>query len=79
MRTRNVTLTLPADLLRRAKIVAAARETSLSSLVADYLENMTTEEDDYDEMWEAERRLMDHGLAMRVGDVTWSREDVHER
>jgi hypothetical protein len=32
--TRNITLTLPAELVRRAKVIAATRDTSVSGLVA---------------------------------------------
>lgn len=76
--SRNLTLTLLSDLVRRAKIAAAARGTSLSALIAEYLERLTRD-DDYDEVWQRERALMEQGLPMSVGKVTWSRDDVHER
>lgn len=76
--SRNLTLTLPSELVRRAKIAAAARDTSLSALIAEYLERLTRD-DDYDEVWQRERALMEQGLPMSVGEVTWSRDDVHER
>jgi hypothetical protein len=75
---RNLTLTLPSELVRRARVVAAARDTSVSALVAEFLEQLTRE-DDYDEVWARERALMRSGLPMRVGTVTWTRDDVHER
>lgn len=75
---RNVTLTLPSELVRRAKIAAAARDTSLSALIAEYLERLTSD-DDYDDVWQRERALMQRGLPMAIGEVTWSRDDVHER
>jgi hypothetical protein len=75
---RNLTLTLPSDLVRRAKIAAAARDTSISALVAEYLEQLTRE-DDYDDVWHREQALMAQGLAMRVGEVTWTRDAVHDR
>lgn len=78
MTTRNVTLALPEDLVRRAKVLAAERDTSISALVTDYLESLTRDAD-YDLLWRHERALMAEGLPMRVGPVTWSREDVHAR
>lgn len=78
MSTRNVTLALPEELVRRAKVVAAARDTSISALVAEYLESLTADPD-YDLLWRHERELMAAGLPMQVGPVTWSREDVHAR
>lgn len=35
--TRNITLALPSELVRRARIIAAARDTSVSALVAEGL------------------------------------------
>lgn len=78
-KTRNITLTLPDELVRRAKVIAASRDTSVSALVAQYLAQLAEQEDDYDALWREERRLMDEGLDMRVGEVTWSRADSHER
>ena len=79
MAIRNITLALPDDLVRRAKVVAAMRDTSVSALVAEYFEALTRQEDDYDHVWREERRLMEEGLAMRVGEITWSRASTHER
>lgn len=79
MTVRNITLSLPSDLVRRAKIVAAARDTSVSALVAEYLRSLTATEDDYAAAWRQERQLMVEGLPMSVGPVTWSRADSHER
>lgn len=79
MSTRNITLTLPSELVRRAKIVAATRDTSVSALVAEFLRSLTEQEDDYRQVWEQEQRLMAEGLPMSVGSITWSRADTHER
>ncbi len=79
MATRNITLALPSDLVRRARIIAAARETSVSALVAEYLQSLARQADDYEALWQEEQRLMAEGLPMRVGRVTWSRADSHER
>jgi hypothetical protein len=76
---RNITLTMPEELVRRAKIAAAARDTSVSALVAEYFEALVQQEDDYGLMWAEEERLMHEGLPMRVGEITWSRADLHER
>jgi hypothetical protein len=79
MAMRNITLTMPEELVRRAKIAAAERDTSVSALVAEYFEALVQQEDGYDLMWAEEERLMQEGLPMRVGEITWSRADLHER
>jgi len=77
--TRNVTLALPAELVRRARVCAAQQETSLSALVASYLETLTRPDKDYQDVWQRERALMREGLDMRVGEITWTRADTHVR
>ena len=48
MKTQNVTLSLPRALLKKVKIVAAKRETSVSALLAASLEEIVRRDDDYE-------------------------------
>ncbi|MCC7078411.1 MAG: hypothetical protein IT198_14915 [Acidimicrobiia bacterium] len=75
---RNITLSLPEELVRRAKILAAEQDTSVSALVASLLEQMVGDSSDYDDLWAREEGVMQSGV-LRVGDMTWSRDDLHER
>ena len=75
---RNVTISLPAEVYRRARIKAAERNTSLSALVRDYLVSVADEESDFarrkqlqDEVLRSIRRFQ---AANRVG-----RDELHER
>jgi len=79
MATRNITLSLPDDLVRRAKVLAAQQDTSVSALVADLLRRATTQVNHYDSIWAEEERLMEQGVGLKVGYINWSREDLHER
>ncbi len=79
MATRNVTLSLPEDVFRRAKVLAAERDTSVSALVADALRQLVGGEPPYEQDWAAEERVMRDGIGLRVGDVTWSRDELHAR
>jgi hypothetical protein len=79
MSFRNLTLTLPVDLVRRARVIAAKRDTSLSAMISDYLRALTEQDDDYDGLWQRERRVMREGLSMQVGEIVWSRDDTHAR
>ena len=79
MATRNITLSLPDDLVRRAKVLAAQKDTSVSALVADLLRQTLEEGGDYDSVWFAEEQLMAKGIGLEVGQVTWSRDDTHKR
>lgn len=80
MAARNITLSLPDELVRRAKVLAAQRDTSVSALIGELLtrELDEDEDDDYDEIWAREVERMRAGL-LRVGPVTWTRDDLHDR
>ena len=70
---------MPAELVRRAKVLAAQRDMSVSSLVARLLEQLVGEVRDYDEAWELERRMMSGGSGLQVGPIAWSRDELHDR
>lgn len=79
MTTRNITLSMPDELVRRAKILAAQRDTSVSALVARLLEQLVGDIRDYDAVAAQESRLMREDIGLRVGEITWSRDEAHER
>ncbi|AEF34449.1 MULTISPECIES: DUF6364 family protein [Mycobacteriaceae] len=79
MASKNITLTMPAELVRRAKVLAAQRDMSVSSLVARLLEQLVGEVADYDDVADLERRMMSGVAGLQVGPITWSRDDLHER
>jgi hypothetical protein len=79
MSTRNLTLSMPEELVRRAKVLAAQRDMSLSGLVAQLLGQALGDSRSDDEVAAEELRLMRDGAGYRVGDATWSRDSLHER
>ncbi|MBS9532851.1 hypothetical protein KIH27_04525 [Mycobacterium sp. M1] len=79
MPSKNITLTMPAELVRRAKVLAAQRDMSVSGLVARLLEQLVGEVDDYDDVAERERRIMSGDSGLQIGPMTWSRDELHQR
>jgi hypothetical protein len=78
--TQNITLALPKGLLKRAKRVAADRETSVSALLADALARAVDEVERY----AAARRRHMAGLGKTSdlgtgGRPTWTRDSLHAR
>ena len=74
----NVTLTIDADLLREARILAAQEGTSVSGLLRDRLEELVRRHKAYDA---ARRRALSR---LRTGfDLQWKpprwRDELHER
>jgi metal-responsive CopG/Arc/MetJ family transcriptional regulator len=80
MQRRNITVSLPSDLLRRIKIMAVQRDTSVSALLTDALTELVLREDAYEEAHLRHLELLadppDLGTA---GDLRVSREALHER
>ena len=80
MKTRNVTLALPENLLRRLKLIAAARESSVSALLTMTLRQIADEEQGYQEARRGMLADLQKGYNLGTqGKIGWSRESVHER
>jgi len=80
MERQNVTLSIPRDLLLKAKHLAVKKESSLSGLLTTTLEDIVAREEGYEEACKRQGYLMEKGLNLGLGGkVPWTREDVHER
>ena len=75
---RNITVTVPDETYRRARVRAAELDTSVSALVRDFLEEVAVKESDFDRR----RRLQDEVLAsirrLRAGGRL-KRDQAHDR
>jgi hypothetical protein len=80
VKTRNVTLALPEKLVKRIKVVAAQRDTSISAMLASQLQQLVDEDDGYDvafrELMSDLRRGYDLGTH---GQLNIDRDSLHER
>jgi uncharacterized protein YigA (DUF484 family) len=76
--TQNVTISLSRRLLKKAKILAARRETSISGLLAREIEVLVGEEEAYERAKSLAMALLDKGFRMG-GVVRAARDELHER
>ena len=74
----NVTLSLDRQTIRKAKILAARRETSISGLLAHQIEILVGEEEAYERAERQAMALLDEGFHLG-GNGSVSREELHER
>jgi hypothetical protein len=74
----NVTISLDRQTIRKAKIVAARRETSISGLLAQQIETLVGEEEAYERAERQAVALLEEGFHLGGGAPT-SREELHER
>jgi hypothetical protein len=77
MARRNLTLQLDEDVIRRAKVLAAKRGTSVSGLVARELEELVAQDARYEEAWRRATEIM--ARSVPHGGRTWGRDELHER
>ncbi len=78
LQRQNITLSLDKAVLRKAKILAARRETSISGLLAQQIEALVGEDEAYERARRNASRLMEKGFHLG-GAGRVSRDELHER
>ena len=78
--TQNVTLAIPKHILRKAKILAVQKNTSLSGLLTRTLEELVNREESYEQARIRNLEQLKKGFNFGTqGKIAWTREDLHER
>jgi hypothetical protein len=78
MTKQNVTVSLTRQTLRKARILAARRETSISGLLATQIEALVGEEEAYQRAERQATALLDQGFHLG-GVIRATRDEWHER
>ncbi|MGA7382028.1 MAG: hypothetical protein WBX03_14360 [Terriglobales bacterium] len=78
MTKQNVTISLTRQTLRKVKILAARRETSISGLLASQIETLVGEEEAYERAERQAIALLDQGFHLG-GVIRATRDEWHER
>ena len=80
MSNQNITLSLPEEDLREARVLAARRGTSVSQLLARMLRELVEQETGYSRARERSLTRLQNGVDLGTrGHIGWSRDSVHER
>lgn len=80
MEKQNVTLSLPKEILRKAKILAVEQDTSLSGLMTRVLMETVEQHEKYASAKAAQLALLAEGFDLgTAGQVAWARDELHER
>jgi hypothetical protein len=74
----NLTISVSPTTIRRAKVLAAERNTSISGLIAEQLELLVGKEDSYQRARRQAETLLDQGFHLG-GVITSKRDQWHER
>ena len=78
MTKQNITVSLPCQTIRKAKILAARRGSSISGLLAEQIEILVGEEEAYQSAKRRATALLDQGFHLG-GVIRASRDEWHER
>ena len=80
MEQQNVTIAVPKPLLKKAKILAASREQSLSELFRETLDQRVKEVEGYNKAKNRQLKLLNAGVDMGTqGKIGVKREELYER
>ena len=78
MYVKNVTVSLDDDTYRRARMIAAERDTSVSALVKEFLVRLGSGESQVERLKREERALRERITSFRASDKQ-SRDELHDR
>lgn len=74
----NVTLSIEKEILKKGKVVAARRDTSISKMLADLLKGIVENDERYQAAKRSALQQLKKGVRLG-GTITWKREDLYER
>lgn len=74
----NVTLSLEKEIIKKGKVVAARKDTSISKMLAGLLKDMVENEDRYEAAKRSAFQFLQKGVHLG-GKMTWKREDLYDR
>jgi hypothetical protein len=75
---KNITVSVPDDVYRNARVAAAQRDTSVSALVVAFLEQMSGRMDEFARL-EALQREVQAGIRQFTASDRLDRDQVHDR
>jgi hypothetical protein len=75
---KNITVSVPEDVYRRARIKAAELDTSVNALVREFLESLGTDKSDFERRRRRQDEVLETARSLRAVDRL-SRDEVHDR
>jgi hypothetical protein len=75
---KNITVSLDEHTYRRARMIAAERDTSVSALVKEFLVGLGSGESQVERLKREERALRERVISFRASDKQ-SRDELHDR
>jgi len=74
----NITLSIEKDIIKKSKIIAAQKDTSISKMLSEQLKQIIDREEQYEAAKRSALQTLKKGFRLG-GKITWKREDLYER
>ena len=80
MEKQNITLSLPKEILKKGKMLAAKKGISLNQLVRELLQMTAENEGRYRISADRQIKQMEEGISLGTkGKISWKREELYQR
>lgn len=74
----NITLSIEKDIIKKGKLIAAQKGTSLSKMLSEHLKQTIDKEEQYEAAKRSALHALKNGFHLG-GKITWRREDLYGR
>ena len=74
----NITLSIDKEIIKKGKVIAAQKDTSISKMLSDQLKEIVEREDQYEAAKRDALQALKEGFHLG-GRTNWKREDLYER
>ena len=74
----NITLSIDKEIIKKGKVIAAQKDTSISKMLSDQLKEIVEREDQYEAAKRDALQALKEGFHLG-GRISWKREDLYER
>jgi len=75
----NVTVSLDKQTLRKARMIAVKKGTSISGLLAQQIQDLVSEDEAYERAERQALAFLEDGFSLGGGVIRASRDELHER
>ena len=80
MEKQNVTLSLPRNLIKRVKVLAAEQDSSISAILERLLSEYASNQDGYRQAHQDHASILKNGFELGTGgSSSWGRDELHDR
>ena len=80
MDKQNITLSIRKEILKKVKILAVKRNTSVSAMMTNLLEEIVSQEEGYKDAWQKHSTILEQEINLGTnGNIDWSRDELHGR